>query len=157
MEKGEEKKVFRSRISVLLLGLILAIFIPVSLPMFQHKIYSGMCILGGTFAFIVLLFTGMRYIISGNKLYVKIWMIPIGSVKISDIVSVERSYNPLSSPAGSLKRLRIGSGKRTKYSYMLISPVREQEFIEDLKAINPNISVHVPIKKRVWRIHDWDI
>ena len=32
----------------------------------------------------------------------KIWNIPCGSVKIENIISVERSYNPLSSPAASL-------------------------------------------------------
>ena len=40
---------------------------------------------------------------------------------------------------------------------MLISPVREQEFIEDLKAINPDIYVRIPIKEGIWRIYNWDI
>jgi hypothetical protein len=40
---------------------------------------------------------------------------------------------------------------------MLISPAGEQEFIECLKAINPNISVDVPVKKGAWRVQDWDI
>lgn len=155
MEKG--KKIFRSRISVLLMVFFLAILIPCAIPMFQHKIYSGMYILGGTFVFCVFIFTGIRYVILEDKLYVKMWIIPCGSVKISNIISVERSYNPLSSPAGSLKRLRIGLGKGAKYPYMLISPVREQEFIEELKAVNPDIYVRVPIKKGIWRVHDWDI
>jgi hypothetical protein len=70
---------------------------------------------------------------------------------------VERSYNPLSSPAASLKRLRIGLGGKAKFPYMLISPVKEQEFIEELKAVNPDIYVRVPDKKGIWRVHDWDI
>ena len=84
-------------------------------------------------------------------------MLPCGSVEIKNIVSVERSYNPLSSPAASLKRLRIGLGGKSKYPYMLISPVREKEFIEELKAVNPDIYVRVPDKKGIWRIQDWDI
>jgi hypothetical protein len=39
----------------------------------------------------------------------------------------------------------------------LISPVKEQEFINELKAINPDIDVNVPDKKKLWRIWDWDI
>ena len=153
MKGLEVKKVFRSRISVLLLGFLMMVFIPSIILIIRDMITSSLFIVGGTLLFIVLLFSGMRYIISDNKLYVKIWMIPFGSAKIADIVSVKRSYNLLSSPAASLKRLKLGSKSGT----MLISPVREQEFIDSLKAINPNIKVNVPIKKGIWRIQDWDI
>jgi len=154
MENQTVKKVFRSRISVLLLGFVLAIFIPSSIPIIRYMILSSLLIMGGTFLFIVFLFSGMRYIISGGKLYVKIGIVPYKSVKIADIVSIERSYNLLSSPAASLKRLRLDIENG---AYMLISPVREQEFIETLKAINPNIHLNIPVKKGVWRIQDWDI
>jgi predicted ABC-type sugar transport system permease subunit len=157
MENQKVKKVFRSRISVLLLGFLLAIFIPTTIPIIKDMIISGLFIVGGTLLFIVLLFSGMRYIISDNKLYVKIGIIPYGSVKIANIVSIERSYNLLSSPAASLKRLRLGIGRGATFSYMLISPVREQEFIDNLKAINPTINVNVSVKKGVCRIQDWDI
>jgi len=157
MENNKGKKVFRSRQSVLIIAFILAIFIPCTIPIIKHMIIPGMIIMGGTFLFMVFLFGGMRYIISGDKLLVKIWIIPSGSVKIADIISVERSYNPLSSPAASLKRLRIGLRKSAKFPYMLISPVREKEFIEELKKINPDIYVNIPIKKGIWRIQDWDI
>jgi len=153
MKNKKVKKVFRSRISVLLLGFLLAILIPATIPIIKYMIISGLFIMGGIFLFIVLSFSRIRYIISDGKLYVKIWIIPIGIAKIADIVSVKRSYNLLSSPAASLKRLRI-DGKR---GAMLISPVREVEFIESLKAVNPDIEVYVPVKKCVWRIQDWDI
>ncbi len=109
--------------------------------------------------FVILIFGGMHYVISGNRLYLKMWFISNGSVDIADIVSVRRSYNPLSSPAGSLKRLCIRFRKGAKYPnlYWLIAPVREGEFIEDLKAVNPDIDVHTSEKKGWWRIWDWDI
>jgi len=153
----ENKKVFRSRISVLILCSILAIFIPCTIPMIKHMIIPGLLIMGGTIVFIVFLFSGMRYIISDGKLHTKIWTIPFLSVEIRNITSVKRSYNPLSSPAASLKRLRIDFGGTARFPYMLISPVREQEFIEELKAINPNIYVCVSNKKCIWRVQDWDI
>jgi hypothetical protein len=157
MENQKEKKVFRSRISVLLIGFILAVFIPCTIPMIKYMIISGLLIMGGTFLLMVLMFSGMRYIISGDTLYVKIWFIPSGSVRISSITSIKRSYNPLSSPAASLKRLRLDLRKSEKYPFMLISPVRETEFIEELKAVNPDIAVNVPVKNGIWRIQDWDI
>ena len=157
MENQKATKVFRSRISVLLIGFILAIFIPSTIPMIKHMIINGLWIMGGTFVFIVFLFSGMRYLITEDKLYVKIWMFSSWSVEIKNIISVERSYNPLSSPAASLKRLRVGLSEREKFPYVLISPVREQEFIEELKAVNPDINVSVTNEKGIWRIQDWDI
>jgi len=154
-----EKKVFRSRISVLLIIIILVIIIPSFKPMFTYKDYEGLFILGGVFVFIAFLFTGIRYVISDRRLYLRVWIIPSGSVSIADIVSVERTYNPISSAAASLKRLYIyyHNGNSSWLPFLLISPVREQKFIEELKAINPNISVNVPIKEGIWRIWDWDI
>ena len=164
MENRKIKKVFRSRISVFLIGFMLGISIPAFIPIFQRGIYQGMNFLFITFMICVFLFCGIRYIISGGKLYLKIWIIPGGSVNIADIISVERSYKqPLSSPAASFKRLRIGltgvkfGYKKAKFPYLLVSPVREQEFIEELMNVNPEIIVHVPVKKGIWRIQDWDI
>jgi hypothetical protein len=125
--------------------------------MFIYKIYPAMYILGASFLFIILIFTGIRYVISEGKLYVKTWMFSGENVKISDIVSIKRSYNPLSSPACSLKRLRIDLKKQAKLPYMLLSPVREQEFIEELKFFDSDIYVCVHDKKGMWRVQDWDI
>jgi len=155
MENEKVKKVFRSRISVLMLGFMLAVFIPCFIPIIKHMIISGLYIMGGTLVFVILLLTGMRYVIFDGKLYVKMWIIPNGSVKIADIASVKRSYNPLSSPAASLKRLCIGiKGKSINW---LISPIREKEFVETLKDVNPDIRVDIPEIKGKWRIWDWDI
>lgn len=149
-----QKKVFRSRISVLLLSSILAILIPISLPMLQRNSVLEVCVTVGLFLFIFILLAGIRYIISGNKLLVKMLFIPIGSINILEINSLKRSYNPLSSPAASLKRV---AAYRYGNLYALLSPVREQEFIEELKAINPHIKLNISNKRGFWRIWDWDI
>jgi len=151
----KNKKKFRSRISILLI--VLAIFIPISIPILQKQFHQGFLIFGVIMLFVIFLFTGMRYIIYGSDLIWKIWFIPCGNINIKDIRSVVRSYNPLSSPAASLKRLRISFKKGEKFSFMLISPYKEKEFIKELKAINPDIIVTVPDKKSIWCILDWDI
>jgi hypothetical protein len=151
------KKVYRSRISVLLVGFILGVFIPAVIPMVKQSITPGLVTVGGVFVFITFLLSGIRYIICDNKIYIKVWMFSCGSIEISYISSVKRSYNPLSSPAASLKRLRIDLIGGSIFSYTLISPVREQEFIKELKSLNPNIMIQVPDKKGIWRIQDWDI
>jgi len=165
MEKGKIK-VFRSRISVLPVVFMLVMFIFALIPIFQRAIYQGMNIFVIMFLFFAFVLFGIRYVISGDTLCLKVWMIHKGSVNIADIISVERSYKqpPLqASPAASFKKLRLDltgvtfGSKRAKFPYLLISPVREQEFIEELKAINPDIIVDVPVKKGIWRIQDWDI
>ncbi len=136
------------------------------MPIFQRGNFETAYIWGGAFVLMIFLFSGMRYIISGSKLLLKIWFIPCGSVNILDIVSIERTYDPTSSPAASLKRLRVHFEKGKKYSNWmtwqsspnwLISPVREQEFIEKLSAINPDIYIKIDDKKEWWRIWNWDI
>jgi len=150
-----KRKVFRSRISILLTAFTLTLLISALIQKFQEGIYTEVYMFSGVILFVVLLFAGMRYVISGDKLFVKIfWFIPSGSAKITDIAEVKRSYNPLSSPAGSMKRLQITfvSGR-----VWLISPAREKEFIEELKAVNPRTSTNVHDKKGIWRILNWDI
>ena len=150
----EQRKVFRSRVSVLMIILTLPIFVIAVVPIIQYGDYKMLLPLGGILLFIILLLSGIRYVVVAGKLLVKIWFIRTWSINIMDIVSVKRSYNPLSSPAASLKRLCISCSTRGS---CLISPVREQEFIETLKAINPHIRVNVLDKKGKWRIQDWDI
>jgi hypothetical protein len=135
----------------------LGIYTLVSIPVIQDMSHVGIFVLGGTLFLLIFLFTGMRYIISGNKLFIKIWFIRTLSVDIADILWVRQSHNLLSSPAASLKRLHITLNKNAKYPYILISPAREQQFIKELKAINPDIIFNVPEKTGMLPIWDWDI
>jgi len=164
MKKSE--KVFQSRISVLLLGIMLAPFIVVPIvamttPMNRNETIPVLLILlivSAPLVFAIVLMYRTFYTIEGSKLHVNVWMIPFESIEISDIISVERSYNPLSSPASSLRRLRLNLRKKRMFPFALVSPVREEEFIAELKAANSNIEVRVPPPtKGWWRIQDWDI
>ena len=152
----ENKKVFRSRISVLMLIFILAIFVPITMPMIKFMIIPGLWIMGITFLFVVFIFSGIRYVITDNYLSFNTWGTCKHDFPIWRIVSIKRSYNLLSSPAASLKRLCVDCSG-ADFPYLLVSPVREREFIETLKAINPNIRVDVTDKKGWWRNWDWDI
>ena len=157
-----EKKVFRSRISVLLMGFLLVIMLPPLILIIRSgNIFNpGFYVLAGVIVFFILLFFGMRYELTDNHFTAKMLGITSFKVSLSVIVSVERSYNPLSSPAGSLKRLKIRFKKGYKYPFTLISPMREQEFLETLKKYNPDIYIRVSDKKgwhRIYRIWDWDI
>ena len=151
-----KKKVFRSRVSVLWMGFMLAILL---LPLISI-IRSGninhpvLYIILGTIVLIVRSCYLMRYEITDDNLWIIIWGTRLMSCPISQIISVRRSYNPFTAQvAGSFKRLEI---TKTGFPYR-ISPVREQEFLDALKEINPNILIHVSNKKGWWRFWDWDI
>ena len=86
-------------------------------------------------SFVCFLWFGLKYVLDNKVLLVKIGPIIIYRIAIKEIVSVNRSFNPLSSPAASLKRIKIDFKKGST----LISPVREKEFISDLRKMNPSI------------------
>ena len=150
--------------SVLLVTFIPAIFMLAAIPMVYvsgYVAFLGLFVCGFTLAFIAFVVWSLgviRYEIEGGKLHVTMGSYPYQSVDIADIVSVERSYNPIATMTTySLKRLRIGLRREGLFPFMLISPVREEEFIAELKAVNPDIRVDVPVKTGAWRILDWDI
>ena len=53
------------------------------------------------------------------------------SIRISDIVDIEPTRNPLSSPALSLDRLKITYGKRR---YVLVSPADKDGFVRAIES-----------------------
>ncbi len=159
MGVSPSKKIFRSRVSVLLVAFILAVFVPI-VRSAGHEI-AKLIVLGPIFLFLLFILTGMRYIIAEGKLWIKLGFISLWSIDITGIRSVRRSYSPLSSPAASLKRLSLSFSSGGHWRDALISPARERElereFIEALRAVNPDIRVEVTEKKGLWRVWDWDI
>ena len=160
------EKIFRTRISVLLIIFIFVPMLLVPILMLYYNLYGRFIIFSVVSALIIFSFTGYRCLIIGDKLYLKVWFITIGSANIVHIISVERTYNLISSPAASFKRLCIRFRSGVKYinwltwqcaPHWIVSPVREHEFIKELKAINPDIYVHIPDEKGKWGIGDWDI
>jgi len=77
----------------------------------------------------------MRYTIGAEGLRVRAGLLLRLHVPWDKLVSVEKSSNPLSSPALSLQRLKVtyrkASGSET---YVLISPTDRDAFTRDLEA-----------------------
>lgn len=95
-----------------------------------------------TISFVGTIWFGIRYLIRDNFLEIKIGPINLIRIKIDEIDSIQRSFNPLSSPAASLKRLSI----QFSGGEVLISPKHEEKFLQKLKSLNPEIYVSVPSK-----------
>ncbi|MFR9553440.1 MAG: PH domain-containing protein [Rikenellaceae bacterium] len=150
---------YRSRISILLSIIILSIFVPIAQEPIAKGYYLPIILaLGIPFLFVVLIFTSINYTLTGSQLIIRAMGCKMATIDIARIKTIKRSYNPLSSPAGSLKRLEIKFYHKGRVQSGLISPVREEEFINKLKEINPHIQVTINQKRNsILRFWDWDI
>ena len=83
---------------------------------------------------------GIKYIITNEQLKIKLGRFTTFTVEVKNIESISRSYNPLSSPAPSLRRINL---KFRNGAFLLLSPANEQEFIKILSEINPNIQNNI--------------
>lgn len=93
--------------------------------------------------FVLLTFAGIYYKIDGNQLVVYSFFVPT-TYPIDKIKEIHPTKSVLSSPATSLTQrlaLTFTERKILKSSYpLIISPVRQDEFISHLLSINPNIT-----------------
>ena len=79
------------------------------------------------------------YFVNEQSLIVKIGPYTEREIDIANIISLKRSYNVLASPANSLKRLKVNY----RGGMVLISPARENEFLDLLSKLNPRIKIEV--------------
>jgi hypothetical protein len=133
----------------LLLGLILwgILFSSFGLAFYQIIVHAGMqdLIVLLIISFIVLSFVGIiwfgtGYFVSDDFLIVKIGPITHSKIRISTISNISRSRSLLASPANSLNRLAIKSGKRT---IVQISPRDEDAFIKSIIEVNSQIRINL--------------
>ncbi len=150
---------YRSRISILLLIFLFGVFF---FPMLDGKDLLVKSIVIGivyifTMLICLLIFSKITYTIMGCRLIIRMLESNMAIIDIARIKAIKRSYNPLSSPAASLKRLKVKFYNKGRLETALISPKRESEFLEKLKEINPNIEIQVVQKQNILRFWDWDI
>jgi len=87
------------------------------------------------------LFITTKYVLTDEFIEVKYLGFTWDKIKIDQIKSIERTYNPLAAPALSIKRLWVipKNGK----DLMMISPTPEKEFLKLIKELNPGIEIKV--------------
>ncbi|HCA5285696.1 TPA: PH domain-containing protein [Acinetobacter nosocomialis] len=76
------------------------------------------------------------YVVETNILVIKS-LIFRWKINIDDIIQIEPTYNPLSSPALSLDRLKISYMKNGRIAKVMISPKDKEGFLNTLRN-NPN-------------------
>lgn len=89
-------------------------------------------------SFVLVVIFGIRYRIDSQKLYVQNSIFGTTKININDISRIEKTWNPLSSPAPSIfGRVQIYYTNGS----IIISPKNYEEFKNELLKINPNITV----------------
>ncbi len=133
----------RSKILGLIIwGFLLIVFGFTFSQVFRNSTFSQLIIVSSIFI-IIFLFIGTvwfrtGYFISDDILIIKIGPVTHSRIRISRISKISRTNSILASPANSLKRLAIKSGKRV---IVMISPKDEDAFINSIKEVNPKIVI----------------
>ncbi|MEL4307610.1 PH domain-containing protein [Joostella sp. CR20] len=140
------KKTYKSKVSYpLLIIILIALIIPIITQFVgvnNDEVSVGVIALQVLIiAFVLHLFLKTTYTIDNTILKVKSGFISYAPIEINQITDISKTKSILSSPAPSFNRISIKYGT---YNEFIISPKDQQNFIQDLKNINPNIKINIP-------------
>jgi hypothetical protein len=129
-------KLYKSKISSGLLIFIYSIIGIDMIIMLFTKSWLGVFILVLLSLFILHIFRNTFYKIDGNLLYVRSSFIYRSTIEIGSIKRISSTRSFFSAPALSLDRLEV---LYNKFDSVVISPENKEEFVNELKKINPGI------------------
>ena len=131
--------VFRSKIDLWLIILLLAVVLSITLPLFWKFDWVNLIIEIPIILLFYDLFRNTKYVIDGNRLVVKGGFLLCSTYDIRSIRSISSTRTFLSAPALSMDRMRIDLKGG---DVVVISPLRKREFVEELLKVNPEIEVN---------------
>ena len=147
-------KIYKSRISILFLGAILAIFVYLAISLFRYEEYSELYFFSGTFLLIILLFCGTRYIIYGNdkKAWYHFWAWDINDRKkhatMSDALQV---IEPATQQTDQAKHAPGVTKSSTKPWYLKEYPLQPKPLYKQIFAIIIVIMVIVRVGNGIYQ------
>lgn len=126
------KRTYKSRISVALVLIVALVCFTPPIVFRNEPNIAGDIICVGLFVLIVVALKGIKYVIDDETLKVYYFYGIHQDINIKTITKIEPSYNLVSSPAGSIKRLAVYYGK---YDVVYISPCNQEDFIKQINEI----------------------
>lgn len=133
-------KVFKSKIDRQFVVPIAVIIGGTFIWLLYMHAWAGVMVVSATGAFVLHMFATTYYTISGDTLRIKSGFLINTVVDIGSISKITATRNMLSSPALSLDRLEIFYNK---YDSIMVSPHDKAGFVEQLRNINPGITLDV--------------
>ena len=139
----KDNMVFKSKVDAWLVGLIVVVFAAcVAFPWLAGRDMKLVCvqlsILLPLLLVILYILWGIRYVVGGNRLKVKVGFVRVAEIDVDKIRRIERSYSLISAPAASLDRIGICCDNGDK---IIVSPKNKEVFCETIKKINPAIEL----------------
>lgn len=130
--------VFRSRITVWLILLLNAFFVPKIYFEFHMLTWMNILFFVGLELMLIISISGIRYRIEDTTLYVGWHFFRGTAYDLTKLNKITASRTWISAPAASLRRIKLdfGCGKP-----LIISPANQNLFIEEILRINPNVKV----------------
>ncbi|GLU44184.1 PH domain-containing protein [Allomuricauda sp. NBRC 101325] len=144
-EDNSQTVVYPARVGLELLLPVILIFGFIIVNTFGSSSVSELIIQFTILFLIIGIFFSISYKITGDVLTITSFFFFNQNILVTDITKVVESYNPLSSPAPSMRRLEIYYGK---FGGTIISPKDKLKFIEHLKQISPTIQVELKDKMK---------
>lgn len=132
--------IFKTKVDAWLLVVLYAIAAYVCYHIYYHSgmpmsnIIWQIAICGVTIAYVTYVLFYIKYEFQGDALVIHYHPFIARTIKLASIRKVERTNNPLASPAGSLDRLKITFTDGA----ILISPKNKAGFIARLRELSPN-------------------
>lgn len=131
---------FRSRISIILVLLVIGVIGFGTYQACTEEKYPAILAMVVVLLLFIGIIVGMNYTIDEDKLIVCNLFFIRQTYELKKLKSITRTYNPVSSPAASLKRIKLDFGCGHP---LIISPANQDVFIEEILRINPNVQVEV--------------
>jgi len=128
--------VHRSKIGLEILIPLIVVLGAVMTVMVLHIIWIGIIVCGLLAGFLLNIYTSTTYTITGKeRLIVKCGFLETFDININEIEWIKNTHDLSNGPALSIDRLEINY----KGGRILISPRKKNQFIADLRKINPKI------------------
>jgi hypothetical protein len=133
-------KTFKSKVGMELV-IPIALIVGINLLVMVYlNVWPAVTILFFVGLFIVHLFLTTYYQIDGIFLKIKSGLIYSSTIDIRSLKRIVRTRTYFSAPATSLDRLEI---LYNKFDTVIISPNDKDNFIKELKSVNPDIEVRL--------------
>ena len=138
MEKVYKSKVARWYLCICI-GIVAAFVVTLFLCyQFTLILLIDVIFLGAGVAMMLDILFHTDYTIREDRLYIRCGVLFRMTLPIAKITEITHKSTIMSSPALSAKRIGIRHGRR---NWVYISPQNQEDFISDIKSINPNITI----------------
>lgn len=129
---------FKSKIDYWVVFFMVILFGLILVRLFYDKNWLGFSFIIFVISFVVYTFSATYYTIERDKLIIKSGILFNSTIEIQNIKKISESYNIISSPALSFKRLEI---LYNKFDTVLISPKDKERFLSAIQKINPEVEI----------------